>query len=276
MILDDTHRTAFVHVPKCGGTSISLQFGDLDSYCGAFRRKGVHPTLGAIHYAHIPLRFLRACYPVEFDKVSTYRSFALTRDPHARFASATFQRLEEFLGVPKIDITRARALEEARAVKGWLAGRGPFCDLEYIHFSRQVDYVYLDGARIVDAVFPIEDIAELAVALEEICHIHFDPKRRENTNFGSPSRLLSVLHLAKPLYSRVTSWAFRERLLLLAKRWKLQSPQSLYDDFRRDTEIRDFVEDYYAEDFRLYRTARSQRPEKDAIDSFDGLPRKAG
>jgi len=256
MIIDDIHETAFVHIPKCGGTSISLQFGDLDSYDGAFRRKGVHPVLGAIHYAHIPLPFLRRCYPAEFDKVSAYRSFALTRDPHARFASATFQRLEEFLGVPKIDITRARALEEARAVARWLAGRGPFCDLEHVHFSRQVDYVALDGERLVDGVFPIEDIAELAAALEARCHVPFDPGRRENTNFGSGSRLLSVLHVAKPLYSRLTTWAFRERLLLLARRWKINGPQSLYDDFRRDPQISDFVEDYYAEDFKLYQAAR--------------------
>jgi hypothetical protein len=255
MIIDDTHRTAFVHIPKCGGTSISLQFGALDSYGGAFRRKGVHPKLGAVHFAHIPLLFLRGHYPAEFDKVSSYRSFALTRDPHARFASATFQRLEEFLGVPKTDITLARALEEARAVIGWLAGRGPFCDLNYIHFSRQVDYVALDGTRIVDVVVRIEDIADLAVALEARCHIPFDPDRRENTNFGSPSRLLSMLRAGKPLYSRLTTWAFRERLLLLARRWNVQNPQSLYDAFRHDPQISTFVEDYYAEDFRLYGAA---------------------
>ena len=279
MIIDDTHETAFVHVPKCGGTSISLQFGALDSYGGAFRGKGVHPALGAIHYAHIPLSFLRRCYPAEFGKIRAYQSFALTRDPHTRFASATFQRVEEFLGVPKLKITRARALEEARAVARWLAGHGPFCDLEYIHFSRQVDYVALDGERIVDVVFPIEDIAELAAALEARCHVPFDPERRENTNFGSGSGLLGMLHLAKPLYSRLTTWAFRERLLLMAKRWKINGPQALYDDFRRDRQISDFVEDYYADDFKLYRDAQigpggSTRAR--AAGSRPDLPRKAG
>ena len=258
MIIDDTHETAFVHIPKCGGTTISVQFGDLDSYDGAFRRKGDHPALGAIHYAHIPLRFLHRHYPVEFDKVRAYRSFALTRDPHERFASATFQRLAEFVGVAKIDITRAKALGEAHAVMGWLAQRGPFCDLEYIHFSRQVDYVALDGERIVDVVLPLEDIADLAAALEERCQVRFDPELRANINFGSSNRLLSMIHVAKPIYSRLTTWAFRERLLMLAKRWKIQSPQSLYEDFRRDPRISDFVEAYYADDFRLYRAAQTR------------------
>jgi hypothetical protein len=258
MILDDTHRMAFIHIPKCGGTSIRLQLGELDSYQGAFRRKGVHPALGAIHYAHIPLGFLRDHYPAEFRKVCDYQSYALTRDPHARFASATFQRLEEFVGVKKIDVTSARALAEAREVIRWLSERGSFCDLEYIHFSRQADYVALEGRPIVDVIFPIERIADLAAALEDRCHTSLDPDRRENTNFGSGGRILSLLHIAKPIYSRLTTWAFRERLLLLAKRWKIQSPDALYEALRQDPYISDFVEDYYAEDFVLYRNAHTQ------------------
>jgi hypothetical protein len=278
MILDDKYETAFIHIPKCGGTSISLQFRELDSYGGAFRRKGVHPALGAIHYAHIPLSFLARHYPVEFGKVSAYRSFALARDPHERFASATFQRLEEFIGVPKPDITLTRALDEARAVMRWLAGRGAFCDLEHIHFTRQIDFVSMDGAPVVDEVYPIEDIAGLAAALEARCQIRFDPDRRANTNFGSSSRVLSVLRYAKPLYSRVTTWEFRERLLLLARRWKLQSPHALYDAFREDREISAFVQDYYAEDFTLYRTAVGRVVGGGAEDGGcrTDLPRKTG
>jgi hypothetical protein len=257
---------AFIHIPKCGGTSISLQLGELDSYGGAFRKPGVHPVLGSIHYAHIPLSFLRDHYPVDFKKVCGYRSFALTRDPHARFASATFQRLEEFGGVRKIDVTSARALAEAREVIRWLGERGPFCDLEYIHFSRQIDYVALEGRRVVDVVFPIERIADLAAALEKRCQTRLDPDRRANANFGSESRLLSLLHIAKPVYSRLTTWAFRERLLLLARRWKIQSPDALYEEFRRDPRISDFVEEYYAEDFVLYRTAHTHPAETPVAD----------
>jgi hypothetical protein len=278
LIIDDTHKTAFVHVPKCGGTTISVQFGELDSYGGDFRVKGVHPVLGAIHYAHIPLRFLARCYPEQFGKVRTYQSFALSRDPHDRFASATFQRLAEFRGVAKIDVTLQRALSEARSVMDWLTLRGPFCDLEYIHFSRQADYVSLDGERIVDDVFALEDISDLTAELGRRCHIHFDPERRENTNFASKSRLLSVLHVAKPIYSRLTPWAFRERLLYWGKRWNILSPQSLYDDFRRDPRINDFVETYYAEDLALHRSALAglrRPPRADVVTAPSEIPVKS-
>jgi len=259
MIIDDIHRAAFVHIPKCGGTSVSLQLGAVDSYDGAFRKKGVHPTLGPVHFAHLPLRFLRECYPVEFAKLKSYRCFALTREPHARFASATFQRLEEFRGVPKIEVTADLALREARAVIGWLSDRGSFCDLDYIHFSRQIDYVMLDGDPVAEHVFALENIAQMSAALEASCGVHFDPERRENTNFASGNPLLALLHRAKPIYSRLTTWAFRERLLLLMQRWNLQRPDALYDALRRDAEISRFVENYYADDIALYR-ASAARP----------------
>jgi hypothetical protein len=255
MIIDDTHRMAFVHIPKCGGTSVSLQLGAIDAYAGAFRKKGVHPVLGAVHYAHIPLRYLRECYPDQFAKLKAYRSFALTREPHARFASAIFQRLEEFCGIPKIEVTEAHAVNEALAVIAWLSQRKTFCDLDHIHFTRQTDYVALDGERVVQNVFALENIAAMSAALEASCGVHFDPERRENTNFASGNGLLGVLHAAKPIYSRLTTWAFRERLLLLMQRMNLQKPDGLYDALRRDARVSKFVDDYYADDLALYRAS---------------------
>lgn len=267
MIIDDAHRAAFVHIPKCGGTSVSLQFSELDSYAGAFRRKGVHPALGSIHYAHIPLAHLEQHYPDEFEKIATYQSFALVRDPHDRFASATFQRLEEFGGASrlnvtsKLDITSKQALGEAREVIRWLADRDTFCDLEYIHFSRQIDYVELRGQRIVDHVFPLENISDMAAALEAFCGIRFDPERRENTNFASNNRLLAMLHVAKPIYSRLTSWEFRKRVVGTLRRWNMHGPDSLYAELRQDPEVSSFVGDYYAMDFALYRSAKARLSE---------------
>jgi hypothetical protein len=254
MIVDDLRRVAFVHVPKCGGTTVKKQLAPFDSYQGHFERKGLHSNLGMIHYSHVPLYYLRAEFPVEFQKICEYRSFALLRDPHARFASATFQRLEEFGGVPALQITSALAIDEARKVIGWLGQRERFCDLEYIHFSRQADYVQLDGRQVVSETFPLENLAEFGESLEICFGMGFDFGRRENVNFSSLGGVFGKLRPLKPLYSRLTSWAFRERLLRLTHRWK--STASLYDRFRRDPEISAFVETYYAADFALRHEAR--------------------
>jgi hypothetical protein len=277
MIIDDAHRAAFIHVPKCGGTSVSLQLLGEDAQGGRFRQKGVHPELGPIHYAHLPLRFLRDYFPDIFAKVVSYQSFALTRDPHDRFASAIFQRLEEFCGVSKIEITGELAVREARRVMEWVQQRDEFCDLEYIHFSRQIDYICLDGEVIVKNVFRLDDLAGLAEAMSRLCGITIDADRRENINFASNNRALALIHRLKPIYSRLTPWSLRERLLFMMKDLKLQNPDKLYDILRDDSEISGFVREYYSADLELYksvagRTSRAGRPTavgRDAAPAMD-------
>jgi len=208
-----------------------------------------------IHFSHIPLFYLRQEFPEAYEKIVRYRTFALCRDPHDRFASATFQRMEEFKGIPPLQITSDVALAEAREVIDWLAPRERFCDLEYIHFTRQSDYVQLDGAQLVGEVFRLEDMDAFGRALGGCFGVEFDPERRENTNAASLNSVFTAIRPLKPIYSRLTSWKFREGLLHLMQRWKLRSPASLYARFREDEAIRAFVEAYYAADFALRRTA---------------------
>jgi hypothetical protein len=258
MIIDDEHRVAFVHIPKCGGTSVRRQLEALDSYQGFFYDRREHAELGRLDYCHIPLSFLAEHFPEAYEKVATYRAFALVRDPHSRFVSATFERLALFGGVRRTAATAHDAISEAERTIDWLADRGPFSDPAYIHFARQIDYVTLDGRRIVDNVYAIEDMAGFGAELERLTGARFDPGRRENTNFASPNRWLSLLHVAKPLYSRVTSWKQREAILKVLHRWKLQSPDALYEAFRRNPRITAFVESYYAEDLPLYEEAKAR------------------
>jgi len=257
MIIDDEHRVAFVHIPKCGGTSVRHQLQPLDSYQGFFYDRRDHDRLGAIDYCHIPLAFLESDFPSEFEKLARYQSFALVRDPHARFASATFERLALFGGVRRTTATARMAIHEAEQAMRWLERRGPFCEAGYIHFARQIDYVALAGRRVVHNVFALEDMAGFGAELKRLTGAGFDPGRRENTNFASPSRLLTLLHVAKPIYSRVTAWEQREKLLKLLHRWKLQSPDTLYAELRGHPKISAFVESYYSEDFALYAAAKA-------------------
>jgi hypothetical protein len=254
MIIDDAHRFVFVHIPKCAGSSVHAQLSGLDLRDAAFHRPGLHADLGSVHFAHLPLTFLRAAYLADFEKVRTYRSFALTRDPSSRFASAVVQRLREFRGVRDLNVDSRMVVSEAHRVIDWLSDRGPFCDLEYIHFSRQIDFVELDGRRIVADVFPIEDMRAFAARLEAVCGIHLDPERRENTNLASENPMLAMLRSAKPLYGRLTRWKDRERLLLWLRRMKLHDPGALYARLLDDAKVARFVDDYYASDLALHRS----------------------
>jgi hypothetical protein len=255
MIVDDVHRFVFVHIPKCAGSTVHAQLSAWDSRDPAFHRPGRHPHMGDVHFAHLPLAFLRAHYPTEFDKLTQYHSFALTRDPRSRFVSALLQRLREFRGVRDLNLDRTVIVNEAHHVIEWLTGRGVFSDLEYIHFSRQADYVRLDGVPVVANVYAVETLEAFAAALNRLCGVTVDPQRRENKNLASDNRVLAALHLAKPVYSRLTSWQFRERLLLFLRRATLGDSASLDARVLRDRKTARFVEDFYAEDEALHRAS---------------------
>ncbi len=258
MIVDDVHEVAFVHIPKCGGTSVSRQLRSLDSNKEFFKDVRDHPALGRTHFSHLPLFSLREFYPETFDRIAAYRAFAIARDPYVRFASSTIQHLDEFRGFDRVGITTPVALTEARRIVDWLSRRDRFSDAEYMHFTRQSDYVELDGRMIVRNIFPLENVAELATALEEACGVELDPDRRDNTSFSSDSAVLRALRAARPLYSRLTTWTLRRDLLLLARRLGIQKPSPFYDAVRQDPEVSAFVEEYYARDFSLYAQARAR------------------
>jgi hypothetical protein len=250
MIIDDVHRMAFIHIPKCAGTSVRKQLDPIDTTGGVFYPMIDHPVLGRIHGSHIPLAFLRDHYPAEFAKLERYRSFALIREPLGRFASAAFQRLKGHHRVVPGEITPAMALREAHEVMEWLDGRGPFCDAPYIHFARQSDYVRVDGQQIVRNLFAMGDMAGFAAAIEAACGVHLDPERRENTNFASSNPLTRHVRRAlRPLYRRLTPWEFRQKLLLKVKEANPGRDEPLYAAFRNDAKVRAFVDRYYADDW---------------------------
>ena len=257
MIIDDVHRMAFIHIPKCAGTSVRKQLAPVDSTGGAFYPVMDHPALGRIHLSHIPLAFLREHYPAEFDKVSAYQAFALIREPMARFASAAFQHLKGFRRLPPGEITPIMAVQEGLRVMEWLEGREAFCDFEYIHFARQRDYVRLGGTQVVGNLFAIEDLGGFADSVEKVCGVRLDPAHRENTNFASFSPLTrGVRRVLRPIYRKLTRWEDRQKLLLQIKKANAGRDEPLYAAFRGDRRIRDFVRRYYAEDEDIYARLR--------------------
>ena len=191
MIIDDIHRVAFVHVPKCAGTSVRRQLQDLDRSETPFYGRREHDRLGPIDYAHLPLSYLESDFPEALAKLADYESFALVRDPHKRFISAIFERLALFKGVTGTTATVADAIREAGEVIDWLRHRTRFCDPSYIHFARQSDFVFLNGLEIVRNVYAVDDLVDFGVHIAALTGSSFDPGRRENINFASTGRLLS-------------------------------------------------------------------------------------
>jgi len=162
MIINHDFRFSFLHIPKCGGTSIRKYLLPFDSLEGNFdKRVDNHPALGKLDYVHIPLFTLRDHFPEEFDVVCSYWSFAVIRDPLIRFASSISQRLDMYSDHP---IRRLGVCEVEKEIGETLEflDRQPLGNNllppEYIHFQKQVDYIMLDGQKVIDTVYRIDDL----------------------------------------------------------------------------------------------------------------------
>lgn len=170
----------FIHIPKCAGMSVrrALTEAGGDDWSAVAADLGVspeeaarvtergngfdHPRLGLVHPAHLPLPLIAEQMPRTWAALSGAQAFALTRAPRARFVSALLQRLKEFKDAGAIRADDPQVAAEAARVCDWLDGRGPFADIEYIHFARQTDYVENAGVRVVENLFPVERTDALA------------------------------------------------------------------------------------------------------------------
>lgn len=168
----------FLHVPKCAGTSVGLS---LEAFASFPREEmtadlGVdpatlpswttdllydHPALGPIKLNHIPLAILADRFPAVWGTLSRSASFVVLREPRDRFVSGVLQRLREFEGVGASAVSDARIRDEAARACEWLAGRGPFCDVEHVHLARQSDFCEHGGRVIHARLFPLERLGAL-------------------------------------------------------------------------------------------------------------------
>lgn len=249
MIISDDHELAFVHIPKCAGVSVKQPMRTIDSTAGFFSRIGDHPHMGRIHYAHIVLRDMAEYFPEEQAKIRDYQSFAVIRDPADRFVSAMFQRLREFKGYAQSDITADIVEQESAEVICYLESAPVRLDLQHVHFNRQVDYLFLDGERIVKHIFPIEHMSAIVDFIAGKTGITVEEaKKNRSTEF----RFKPLLRLLRRPYAALVPYAARNRL-----RSKMMNA-GLYADAKKPAMVRPggqvdaFIRSYYAEDCALH------------------------
>jgi hypothetical protein len=255
MIINDPHRFAFIHIPKCAGSAIRLQLSPYDSYDGRFSRKGVHPELGRVDLSHLPLSTLREFFPAEFEKLRVYRSFAVIRNPRTRFLSALLQHLQEFENATHDEFCVAWVASRASGVAGRLAaGEGDRPEL--VHFTRQSDFVAIDGRRVVRNLFAFEDMVPLARALQNEFGIALDVAQRHNKSLVQDRAPLRVMRRAVgPAYRHMVSEGVRDHInRVIGKARIIRTSGALYEKVLERTELRGFIDEYYADDLSLHRS----------------------
>jgi len=265
VIISDELRLAFVHVPKCAGSSIRrhLKANGVDSYKDAFGKPGFHEQVGVvIHYSHIPLFHLREHFREAFDKVDQYSSYAIIRDPRVRFVSAVLQRMRTFKLIPHSHISRKLIIANALEAIDWLSQRKFFADYEFIHFAPQSWFLFLDQRQVVKHLFEIDRADELIRVFSQQYGITIvDPGSRKNVSriVGSPllrRMQAALMPVYRPLLSdRASKSAVRAMIALGV----IVPAEKLYDAVLEHKDIAAFITSYYADDFALLRLTQSQR-----------------
>jgi hypothetical protein len=261
MIVSDTHRFLFVHIPKCAGTAVRTALAPYDESGGTFdRRVAPHPVHGRLDYTHLPLHLMAEIAPDAFAKLQDYASFAVCRDPFARFPSALAQRIKMVHGTHIAAFDDAALSAEIERVMAWLDARTHVTDPDYIHFARQSDYVFLDGRRLVQTVTPVERIDALRVAIGarigvELPSFGHANQRMVFTRPGLRGLLTAGSTAAKRLLPLGISGPLRAAARAV---WLRPAGEETPSPFRSPV-VRAFVERYYAEDIALYRGSIAAR-----------------
>jgi hypothetical protein len=252
MIICDDREFAFIHIPKCAGTSVRRALRGIDTTGEAFFRIADHPVMGPVHLAHLTLAELAEHYPETFDKVVRYRSMAIIRHPLERFYSAVFQRLREFKVVAQSAISSEMLEAEADAVIAYLETAPDRLDLEHVHFNRQCEFIELNGERIVRDIFPVTRMAEAAEHIRRVAGVEIGEDKRNRTTHLRFAPLRPLQRLLRDRYAKLVS---AERRALIRER---MTRAGFYAEVRKESFVKPggrlerFVRDYYARDFEIF------------------------
>jgi hypothetical protein len=270
MIISHTYRFAFIHIPKCAGTTVRSPLQVFDDTQGAHTgRVAEHSVLGSLDYVHIPLFILQEYFETDFEKIRDYWSFAVIRDPFARFASSISQRLNRYVGQSIHKVGAAEIAEEVECSIDFLKKqpRQKFrLPPEYIHFQKQVDFIYLDDEQVVDTIYSVDEIHQLLRDVSS--RVGFDLRNGDGEN--------GVLRANQTMVHRnETTRRLIERTRPVTQILIKALPEAVQHKFRtlvyvpRDqrlesifsaASVKDFINDYYSEDVELWNEIARPRP----------------
>jgi hypothetical protein len=261
MIISDRYRFVFVHIPKCAGTYARKRLEPYDDTGGHFTgRVEQHPAVGLMDYVHIPLRVLQQHFQSEIDRLNTYRTFAVVRDPFDRFPSSIAQRLKTYKGRPIHAMSRHELHKETEAAIDYLSQHDAITDPAYIHLARQSDYLELNGTRIVKHIYVVDDVDVMLNDISKLTGTELVEQNQaaplNQTVVYRNKRVRLTIQALRPILGGLISTMLPERAKSHIRRVAyVPRTQNTPDIFKSDV-ITSFIRDYYRRDGELYELAK--------------------
>jgi len=213
-----------------------------------------HPVLGRLDYTHLPLDLVRRVCPEDFDKIRRYHAFALVRDPQTRFVSALSQRFKMYNSRELAQLDRSEVNRLAREVVETLrrepdATRRP----EFVHFARQSDYIFLDGDQLVETIQPTSKAGDMIQQISQLTGEELGDVGNDNPTMVFRSGAFRRMALAgKWIGERTLGPETVRRGRKVARRAMMKPLLNSRDAYTLSDDVSDFVQDYYAQDLKLY------------------------
>lgn len=262
MIISRKHRFAFIHIPKCAGSSVREPLQPLDDCPEPFYGVHDHPELGSIDRGHLLLSVLRQYFPTEFELLQAYQSFAVLRNPSERFPSSMSQHLMMNGDKPIEDLAAPELYPRIDAVVAALESKpADFLPLELTHFHQQRRYVYVGGEQVIKNLYRTDDMAALWRDIAAILPVTVPGARRKNgalfykdTLDGKLAGMVTptaARYFRDVIPARVVAWVKRSMYVTRDQRWS---------DVFNSPDVQKFVLSYYKEDFDLYESLAGARP----------------
>lgn len=264
MIICPTHRFVFVHIPKCAGTSVREQISLCDPEQVVLEGVGSHPVLGRLDQVHIPLDLLRRHFPEHYASVRDLDSFAVVRDPLARFGSALRQALWQYGKRPMTLIPPEEVRETTLNMLERIAAEGDAPSHRLVHFTRQERFVLDEGRQVTRYLIPLDLVPDLIGYLSRRTGVAMQTGARANRNVdlrlkGPLGRLaVQANHVLWKTLPRSVHRSVRDAALKVLSTRKSAAETAGVLDL---PEVRDFVAEHYAGDIRLYRAVAARRDE---------------
>lgn len=253
MLISQRHKVAFVHIPKCGGSTVRHQFSEITDIGTEFAGVLNHPVLGRVRLGHLPLWALHDHYRDAFEALSHCHSFALCRDVFDRFESAVSQHLYLHQGQRINNFNLDEVLNASQNIIEKLRADDHLVSEEYCHFIRQADFIFFQGNKVIDTLYPLSEIGRLVEDLSAATGVAASTTLHSNQTLNFRSK-------GSEKIIRQLSGATKRLLPLQAHARVKKAAKSLFTRggsrhkgfAQKDPEIAKFIKEYYAQDIVLF------------------------